>query len=343
MNLPKFIFGTSCLGNLYIETPKEVKRALIREYLNVDKEQGISFFDCAGKYGAGLALESLGECLKELEVAPEDIIISNKLGWSRIPLSGSEPTFEPGVWKGLKYDAVQKISYHGMLECYEQGNQLLNGYPANYVSVHDPDEYMALATDASDSEQRYGDILEAYRALRDLKRNGMAKAIGVGAKDWRIIQKIDADITLDWVMIANSMTVHDHPSELLDFMKKLERQGTVIINSAVFNAGFLTGGQHYNYQFIDPRSERGKKLYNWREQFVATCEEFNITPAAVCINFGISAPGVQSLALSTTNPNRIGFNADLLNVEIPAFFWKRLFNQNLISKDGLDMMLGNLV
>lgn len=37
-------------------------------------------FDCAGKYGAGLALQSLGNCLKILNVKPENVLISNKLG-----------------------------------------------------------------------------------------------------------------------------------------------------------------------------------------------------------------------------------------------------------------------
>ena len=41
----------------------------------------------------------------------------------------------------LKHDAVQDISYQGILDCYEQGNTLLGKYQARLVSVHDPDEY----------------------------------------------------------------------------------------------------------------------------------------------------------------------------------------------------------
>jgi D-threo-aldose 1-dehydrogenase len=70
-------------------------------------------------------------------VKPEDVLISNKLGWYRTSelQNGIEPTFEPGVWRNLKYDAVQKISYKGILECYEQGNQLLNGYKTSMLPV----------------------------------------------------------------------------------------------------------------------------------------------------------------------------------------------------------------
>ncbi len=78
IRIPKIIFGTSALGNLYHANTCETKLEIVRECnQNVD----YPVFDSAGKYGAGLALESLGSCLNELEVKPEDIFISNKLGW----------------------------------------------------------------------------------------------------------------------------------------------------------------------------------------------------------------------------------------------------------------------
>jgi len=62
MNLPKVVFGTSSLGNLYVALPEKVKCALVEAYLKA--VNGAAFFDTAGKYGAGLALESLGKCLQ---------------------------------------------------------------------------------------------------------------------------------------------------------------------------------------------------------------------------------------------------------------------------------------
>ena len=124
--IPKVIFGTSLIGNLFKVLDDDSKLNLIRE--TIAQSKGTVVFDSAGKYGAGLALESLGSCLRSLGVVPGSVIISNKLGWYRVPLTTPEPTFEPGVWKDLKFDAIQKISYEGILECFEQGNELLNGY-----------------------------------------------------------------------------------------------------------------------------------------------------------------------------------------------------------------------
>src|SRR5262245_30940369 len=114
LRIPRLVFGTSCLGNLYEALAAETKLAISREWL--EHVPAPVALDCAGKYGAGLALEVMGANLRELGVAPEQVVISNKLGWLRTPLRTAEPTFEPGVWVGLEHDAVQRIGYAGILE-----------------------------------------------------------------------------------------------------------------------------------------------------------------------------------------------------------------------------------
>jgi D-threo-aldose 1-dehydrogenase len=327
-NLPKVIFGTSGLGNLYVSQSDEVKLSIVRECLKHSANPVV--FDSAGKYGAGLALESLGKCLAQLNVDPADVLISNKLGWLRTDLKTEEPTFEPGVWKDLKFDAIQKISYEGILACYAQGNQLLNGYNGQLISVHDPDEYLAVAATNAEKEQRYLDILDAYRALTQLKQDGKVKSIGVGAKDWRIVERITGDVKLDWVMIANSMTVHSHPQELVLFMKKLENEGVAIINSAVFNGGFLTGSDYYNYEAVSPFTHPA--IYQWRTSFYQLCAAYALKPAEVAASFGLNAPGVKSIALNTSNPARVADNVAMGSIKVPPSFWKELKEQGLMDE-----------
>src|SRR5690606_14051673 len=177
--LPPVIFGTSGLGNIYEAIPYERKLAIVREC--VENSPGVPVFDSAGKYGAGMSLEVLGKCLEDLNISPDKVIINNKLGWYQTELTTPEPTFEKDIWIDMKNDAVQKISYDGILECFEQGNQLLGKYRSDMVSVHDPDEYLAKAVDEDDAKKRYQDILDAYRALNDLKRQRKAKSVGIGS------------------------------------------------------------------------------------------------------------------------------------------------------------------
>lgn len=331
INIPPVIFGTSCLGNIYEATPFETKLAIVRECVK-HAVGGIAMFDTAGKYGAGLALESLGRCLKELNVPADQVIISNKLAWYQTELTTPEPTFEPGVWKNLKNDAVQRISYQGIIDCFEQGNDLLGDYNSQMVSIHDPDEYLIAAGGPADEERRFQDILEAYGALFELKKQGRAASVGVGAKDWKSIQRISGYVDLDWIMIANSLTVKSHPQELLDFVRDLAAKGVTIINSAVFNGGFLIGSDYYNYAPVNKESEEGKALYEWRNKFFSLCDKFQISPAEACIYFGSHIEGISSIALSTTKPHKVELNIEMASRSVSAEFWKAMVNEGLMTR-----------
>ncbi|WP_293942390.1 MULTISPECIES: aldo/keto reductase [unclassified Sphingobacterium] len=327
VQLPKVIYGTSSLGNLYNEIPFSDKLEIIRAC--IQQAKGLAVFDTAGKYGAGLSLESLGAGLKQLEIDPSTVLISNKLGWYRIPLEADEPTFEPGVWQGLKYDAEQRISYEGILQCFYQGNEMLGDYPAQLVSVHDPDEYLAKALNQADESQRYQDILEAYRALIELKNQGKVLAVGVGSKSWNTIQRLVQDVDLDWVMIANSLTIHDHPAELLTFIAELAAANITVINSAVFNGGFLVGSDYYNYQLVDRNSEQGKALYEWRDRFWKICQKYAVTPAEACFAYGFGIDGVKAVALNTSKAEKVQANVAMATRKISSAFWNELATAGL--------------
>ena len=332
LTTPPVIFGSTALGNLFrvfsYESKLETMRAIFE---HLPKPVVI---DSAGKYGAGLALEVMGDCLRELGVKDDEVIISNKLAWRRTPLMAPEPTFEPGAWFGLQHDAVQDVSYEGILKCFEQGLKLLGGgYSTQLVSVHDPDEYLNAAESPADRERRFNDILGAYTALGELKAAGMAKGIGVGAKNWKSIHEINARVDLDWVMFANSYTLYSHPADLLAFMDSLHAKGVAIISSAVFNAGFLTGGEFFNYVKLDPNHVEHQEKFAWREKFFALCEQHGQVPAEVCIQFGKSHPGVVALALSTSKPQRVKTNVDAMSVDVPADFWNVLKEEGLLAAD----------
>ena len=326
--LPKIIFGTSALGNLFSEPTHEEKKAVVQEILN---HMETPVFDSAGKYGAGLALEELGQCLDELGVDPTKVLISNKLGWKRVPLVTPEPTFEPGAWVNLKNDAVQAISYEGILACYEQGNELLGKYASKIVSVHDPDEYLAGAKDEAELQKRREDVLGAYKALAELKAAGKVQSVGVGAKDISVIDFISDHVQLDWAMFACSVTPYAHGEVARGLLAKLGKQKVQVINSAVFNAGFLIGGDHFDYRKVERDAD--PELFEWRDKFNELCSEFGIKPAAACVQFSFLFPEIVSVALNTTKPSRVGSNVELANAVVPAAFWEKMKKAGLINKE----------
>jgi D-threo-aldose 1-dehydrogenase len=328
LHVPPIVFGTSCLGNLYQVVPDRTKLELVSEMFRHCPAPVV--LDSAGKYGAGLALEVIGDSLRKLGVAASNVIISNKLGWYRVPMQGPEPTFERGVWAGINHDAESRISYDGILQCYAQGCDLLGeGYTSQVVSVHDPDEYLAAAKSPDERKRRFDDVLGAYRALFELKSKGAVKAVGIGSKDWRVIREIAGQVDLDWVMFACSLTVYSHPAELLDFISELHSRGVGMINSAVFNAGFLTGGRWFDYRQPDPIKDA--HLFTWREKFFAVCQRFGVTPADACVQFGLAVPGIVAVALNTEKPERIHANVASADVAIPPEFWHAMKRDGLVA------------
>ena len=382
MKLPRFIFGTSTLGNLYEEKTYAQKLEIVRTIIttatnNIESKQQqqqqdlrssnniipdenlekpLIMFDSAGKYGAGLALETLGQILNDLQVPPENILISNKLGWERVPLTASGvPTFESDIWINLHHDASQSIGYDGILRCYHQGNELLGGqYTASLVSVHDPDEYClipdttttttATTTPISSKEQdtsilmdsRRRDILRAYEALSELKRTNKVQSVGVSTKDYRIIEWLMNEensrlVHLDWAMISCSFTIHTHSPDVVSLIKRLNTNGIAVINSAIFNSGFLLGTDYYNYVKI--ARETHPDLYTWRDQFFQVCDEYSLTPLTACLHFNFIHTNIHitSIAINPSSPEQVLEYYDSLRVKVPQAFWDRLRTLHLIN------------
>lgn len=376
MKLPRFIFGTSALGNLYEEKTYAEKLEIVRSVINAvrnetqstnDKhnttidgyveekqnEQPLIMLDTAGKYGAGLALETLGSILQDLQVSPESVLISNKLGWERVPLSSSgKPTFESDIWINLDHDAIQSISHDGILRCYHQGNELLgkHGYQAQIVSVHDPDEYCNIPSPSTTCtltsydlkqhemgiDSRQCDLLNAYKALSELKHSNKVHSVGVGTKDYRMIEWLTSEgnrhlVHLDWAMLACSFTIHTHSPDVVALIKQLSSRNISVINSAIFNSGFLLGTDYYNYVKVSRATHLD--LYLWRDQFFEVCHEYSLTPLTACLHFNFihSDVCITSIAINPGNPTQVQEYYDAIKIQVPEAFWDRLRTLKLIS------------
>ncbi len=310
---------------------QEQKAELIRRWFD-EMPRPIAIYS-AGKYGAGMALEVLGRELAAMGVDPSDVIISNKLAWRRAPLTTAEPTFEPGVWIDLHHDAVQDISKSGILRCYQDGREMLGSYPSQLVSVHDPDEYLAAAADPQDRAKRKTDIEQAIRGLADLRDAGEVAGVGIGAKDWNVIRELDNACELDWIMMANSFTIMNHPAELISFLDALRSRGVGLINSAVTHGGFLLGGNFLDYRPIDVNDPDDQTKLDWRKRFQSTCERVGQDPYHVAVAFGVSHPAVHSVALSTSRADRVQSMLQAAIEPIPGEAWAALKEEKLIADD----------
>lgn len=329
VNTSRIVYGSTTLGNLFEQLSDEVKSEIVAQWL-LDPHHPITI-DSAGKYGAGLALEVIRNELLVREIHPDQVILSNKLGWRRIPLVGSKPSFEPDAWIGLEYDAAQDFGYAGIIRCWEEGNALLCPYQARWVSVHDPDDYLKEATSSTEREKRWTDILGAYDALFDLKSKGQVDAVGIGAKDWNVIKAIAEEVSFDWVMVANSLTVYRHPPALLSFLAALKAKGTRIFNAALLHGGFLSGGSFFDYQRLNPNDVADAARMAWRVEFSNLCNRYEVTPIEAAIAFSFQFDFVDAVAVSSNQPQQVEQQRQATRKEIPCQFWNDMRSRGLLS------------
>jgi D-threo-aldose 1-dehydrogenase len=333
LRLPPLVFGATSLGNLFRASSDEEKAAIVRAWTTSQLSPIV--IDTAGKYGAGMSLEVIGRELEALHVDPSSVVISNKLGWRRKPLVGDKPSFEPDAWFDLEYDAEQDISREGIIRCWEEGEELLGRYSAQLVSVHDPDDFLAAASDEEERKARHHQVVEAYAALTELKERGSVAAVGIGAKDWKTVELLLADCSFDWVMLANSWTILKHPRELDAFLHTLLARSIPVINSALFHGGFLIGGDLFDYRLIDPSNPVDQRLLSFRQELNALCEEFQTTVFRLGIEFGIAHPAVHSIALSSSRGDRVRGHLEILEQiaasPLPEALWQALRERGLLA------------
>jgi len=208
---------------------------------------------------------------------------------------------------------------------------------AEVVSVHEPDEDVDAAQSDSDRKQRLDDLIAAYRALTELKEQGRVAAVGVGAKNWRAIEALDQYCSFDWVMLANSFTIMRHPKELDDFMRHLAEKNVAIINSALFQGGFLIGGEFFDYRKVDSSNAEDLERLNWRDKFHQLCKEFEVSAFDVGVAFGRAHPAVTAVALSSSRADRVESHINALQAEVPVELWSRMRQAGLIA-DHIDFL-----
>jgi D-threo-aldose 1-dehydrogenase len=199
--------------------------------------------------------------------------------------------------------------------------------------VHDPDEYLAAAKTPDERQHRFANVLGAYRALFELKRAALVcrrrhrlERLARHPRDCRASAARLGDVRVqpDGVFASAGVAgVH---------RRSCMRAGVGMINSAVFNAGFLTGGAWFDYRKPDPGE--GRSVVRVARQVPRDLQKICApSPPMLCVQFGLALPGVVSVALNTGKPERIAENVASATNEIPATLWRALKDEGLVAKD----------
>ena len=246
--------GGGALGGMYTTVAADAAMDAVHEAYVA----GVRYFDSAPLYGHGRSEERVGEALAAYDRS--SFVLSTKVGIVIEPLDGEAAQLEERYADPFLLDGKYDFSYDGTMRSLEGSMRRLATDRIDIVYIHDPDE----ADSAVPPEQRSGanhfaEVMEgAYRALHELRGQGVVRAVGVGLNGTEMLTDFARAGDFDCFLLAGRYTLLEQ--EGLETLFPLCRErGISIVAGGVFNSGILATGSSfsepkYNYLPADPHT-----------------------------------------------------------------------------------------
>ena len=265
---------------------------------------GIRYFDTAPLYGYGLAERRLGSVLRTKP--REEFVISTKVGRLLRPDAPAEPG---QVFKDTpRLNPVFDFSYEATMRSLEESLDRLGLDHVDVLLIHDPDQHFDEA------------LRGAYRALDQLRAEGLVTAIGAGMNQADMLARFAREADFDCFLLAGRYTLLDRVGarELLPLC--LER-GVSVIAGGVFNSGILAEpgpNAHFNYTPAPP------ELIQRAHAIEAICERHGVDMKAAALQFPLRHPAVATVLTGCRSVSEMEENARLFQAAIPEELWDEL-------------------
>lgn len=306
--------GAAALAGLY----EAVDTATATATLQAAWSAGIRYFDTAPFYGYTRSERRVGEFLSR---HPRDsFVLSTKVG----RVMHADPTVAAGSddWADpLPYRPVYDYSYGGVLRSFEDSLQRLGLARIDMLLVHD----IGRLTHGDGHDVHWHALTTGggFRALEELRSQGVVKAIGLGVNEWEVAQQALAAAALDCVLLAGRYTLLEQGS--LGFLDHCAATGVGVVIGGPFNSGLLAGQAKYNYGSVPPEVMRRARALD------ATCAEFGVPLQAAALQFPLAHPAVTSVLAGMRSPEQVAANAAWMARAIPRELWHRLRGRGLIA------------
>ncbi|HEV8503306.1 MAG TPA: aldo/keto reductase [Casimicrobiaceae bacterium] len=284
------------------------------------RDAGLRYFDTAPLYGYGLAERRLGACVDTVD--RRELTLSTKVG--RLLRPGAIAA-SAGVQAGQHpFEYTYDYSYDGALRSLEFSLQRLGTNRVDIALIHDVNRRWQ----GERVEERYAEAMAgAYRALHELRAQGVIDAIGVGVNDWEILLRFAADGDFDCFMLAGRYTLLDHTAGAR-FLPECARRGISVLMAAPFNSGILaTGpvpGATYFYQGADA------EILARTRRIAGVCARHGVALPAAALQFPLGHPAVASVVTGMRSEDEVAQNVDHMRVPIAPDCWRELVHEGLL-------------
>jgi D-threo-aldose 1-dehydrogenase len=314
--------GGAPLGDLYERIPPD--RALAT--LETAYRRGIRLFDTAPLYGHGLSEHRFGYVLRDKPHA--EFVISTKVGrWLRP--ERSDRVDRGQFVGGLNFQTVYDYSYDGTMRALEQSYQRLGMDRIDIALIHDVDIWTHGSGEAY--ERRFRQTMDgAYRALDELRRSRVVRAIGVGINEVAPCVRFANEAAFDCFLLAGRYTLLEQ-NGLDDLLPLAEQQGFSLLIGGPFNSGILatgaTPGAKYNYKLAP------EAILERVARIDVICQRHHVPLAAAAIQFPLGHPSIAAIVPGAVSPSEVERNADYIDLPIPQSLWDELKAEKLLAAD----------
>ncbi len=312
-------FGGAPLGDLYgvLDDATAITAA------EAAAGAGITLFDTAPLYGRGLSEHRIGTALRRRPRA--SFVLSTKVGRVYAPAPAGVRD-RGGYVGGLPFEGRFDYSRDGCLRSLEQSLLRLGMASVDIALVHDLDPWAH--GDALDTRIR--EVLNgAWRALVELRAQGVVRAIGLGVNDATVCTRFAREADLDCVMLAGRYSLLEQPA--LAFLDLARERGIGVMLGGVFNSGILATGPVPNakYDYRDAPPDVLARV----GQIDAVCRGHGVALAHAAVQFPLGHPAVSSVVLGAVTAGEVARNLEAFARPVPAALWRDLVAERLLSAD----------
>jgi D-threo-aldose 1-dehydrogenase len=323
LNVSTLGFGAASMGNLY----QAVSDETAQETLVSAIDMGLNLFDTSPRYGAGLSERRVGDALRSL---PKDqYILSTKVGRLLKPDTKSDINqLRHGFLTPMPFDAQYDYTYDGIIRSFEDSQQRLGLAEIDILLVHDIGAYTH-----GDDDKHYFNQFETsgYKALEELRKHGLIKAVGLGVNEVDICERVMNIGQFDCFLLAGRYSLLEQ-APLHHFLPKCEAHGASIILGGPYNSGILATGvhgksiPHYDY------APAPQHIIERVEKIEAVCAQYQVNLAAAALQFPLGHSAVASVIPGLGSARRVQHTVELFNEVIPQEFWQTLKSESLLDQ-----------
>ena len=278
---------------------------------------GVRYVDTAPFYGFGQAERCVGDALRE--VPRDEWVLSTKVGRLLRPQVDAVATEHRQ--NRMPFDAVFDYSYDAIMRSFEDSLQRLGLARIDILFVHDigvmqhgRDAHLTIMRTLRD---------DGYRALEELRRGGLVRAIGIGVNEREVLLEAMEWGAWDAFLLAGRYTLLEQ-APLDDLLPKCLSSGISIVVGGPLNSGILAGRDTWNYKAAPP------EIVARVDRIKAVCDRHQVPLAAAALQFPLAHPAVAAIIPGPRSADEFAANVKLLRYPIPSALWGDLQDAKLI-------------